>query len=100
MGKPVQVAHVSGGRGNKSGVSDAARQLGLDRDDVRRVVKVASLSREAQDAAHKVGLADNRTALLEAAKLPEKEQAAYLADEMTPRHGKDRGAWRNPAAMA
>ena len=52
-----QVAPVSlGGRGNKSGEREAARQLGLDRDDVRRAIKVASITPEAQQAAHEVGL--------------------------------------------
>ena len=54
--KVAQLAPVSlGGRGNKSGEREAARQLGLDRDDVRRAIKVASLSPEAQQAAHEVG---------------------------------------------
>lgn len=54
--KPAQVAQVSlGGRGNKGGESEAARQLGLDRDDVRRAIKVASITPEAQQAAHEVG---------------------------------------------
>ena len=53
-----------GGRGNKSGEREAARQLGLSRQDVQRALKVASLTPEAQQAAHDVGLADNRTALL------------------------------------
>ena len=43
--KPAQVAQVSlGGRGNKGGGSEAARQLGLDRDDVRRAIAVVALS--------------------------------------------------------
>lgn len=80
VGKPVsaQVAPKPQGGRPEGGVREASRQLGLDRDDVRRAVKVASLSPEAQEAAHKAGLADNRTALLEAAKLPTGEQAAYL----------------------
>ena len=42
--KVAQLAPVSlGGRGNKSGEREAARQLGLDRDDVRRAIKVASI---------------------------------------------------------
>ena len=41
----AQVGPVSlGGRGNKSGEREAARQLGLDRDDVRRAAKVASIT--------------------------------------------------------
>ena len=56
--KIVQVAQfskVGAGRGNKGGESETARQLGLDRYDVRRAIKVASLSPEAQQAAHEVG---------------------------------------------
>ena len=52
----AQLAQFSlGGRGNKGGESEAARQLGLDRDDVRRAIKVASITPEAQQAAHEVG---------------------------------------------
>ena len=44
-GKVAQLAPVSlGGRGNKSGEREAARQLGLDRDDVRRAIAVVALS--------------------------------------------------------
>ncbi len=79
--KVAQVAPVYlGGRGNKSGEREAARQLGLDRDDVRRAAKVASITPEAQQAAHEVGLADNRSALLEAASKPAEEQATYLRE--------------------
>lgn len=49
--KVGQVAQVSGGRGNKEGVSEASRQLGVERTDVRRALKVASLSPEAQEVA-------------------------------------------------
>lgn len=54
--KVAQVGPVSlGGRGNKSGVREAARQLGLSRQDVERAIAVASLSPEAQQTAHEVG---------------------------------------------
>ena len=76
----AQFSKVGAGRGNKGGESEAARQLGLDRDDVRRAIKVASITPEAQQAAHEVGLADNRSALLEAASKPAEEQAAYLRE--------------------
>ena len=39
----------------KRGEREAARQLGLDRDDVRRAAKEASITPEAQQAAHEVG---------------------------------------------
>lgn len=45
---PAQVGPISGGRGNKSGLNEAARQLGIERRDVQRSVRVASLSPEAQ----------------------------------------------------
>ena len=51
----AQVAQKPQGGRPKGGESEAARQLGLDRDDVRRAIKVASLSPEAQQAAHEVG---------------------------------------------
>ena len=36
----AQFSKVGAGRGNKGGESEVARQLGLDRDDVRRAFKV------------------------------------------------------------
>jgi len=61
----------------KRGIREAARQLPVSGDtekarehQIARSLKVASLSPEAQDAAREVGLDDNRTALLEAAKQP------------------------------
>ena len=51
----AQVApKVQNGR-PKGGEREAARQLGLDRDDVHRAIKVASITPEAQQAAHEVG---------------------------------------------
>lgn len=51
----MQVAQKPQGGRPKGGESETARQLGLDRYDVRRAAKVASLSPEAQQAAHEVG---------------------------------------------
>lgn len=50
------------------GIRATAKEFGLSESDVRRAVKVASLSDEAKQAAVEVGLDDNRSALLEAAK--------------------------------
>lgn len=55
-----------GGR-PEGGVNAAARELGVEKDDAYRAVKVASLSDEAKEAARETGLDDNRSALLEAA---------------------------------
>ena len=82
VGKEVsrQVAAKPQGGRPQGGIRDTARQLGLDERDVRRAIKVASITPEAQQAAHEVGLADNRSALLEAASKPAEEQAAYLRE--------------------
>ena len=56
-----------GGR-PESGVRAASRELGIDKDDAHRAVKVASLSDEAKEAAIDVGVDNNRSALLAAAK--------------------------------
>lgn len=61
----------------ESGTNAAARDLGIDRDDAHRAVKVASLSDEAKDAAREAGLDNNRSALLAAAK--EETPAAQVA---------------------
>lgn len=63
----------------RGGIREAARQLGLSRDDVRRAIKVASLSKEAQAAAVALGLDNNRTALLFAA---EKREPAEQVDAL------------------
>lgn len=56
-----------GGR-PKAGVRKAAEELGIDKDDAHRAVKVASLTDEAKETAKEIGLDDNRSALLKAAK--------------------------------
>jgi hypothetical protein len=50
------------------GVRKVARELDLDRKDVERAVKVASISPEAKQAARDAGLDNNRQALLAVAK--------------------------------
>lgn len=82
--KPVQSAQVSGGRGLEGGLSAASRDLGVERTDAIRAVKVASLSEEAKDAARETGLDDNRSALLEAASKPTiAEQVAAIHQRHT-----------------
>ena len=87
--KVGQVAQVYGGRGNKEGISEASRQLGLGHADVSRALKVASLSPEAQDVAREVGLDDNRSALLEARKqtTPDAQVEVLARQEMGSRTG-------------
>ncbi len=74
---PLKPGH---GQGAKGGIREAARQLGITRDDARRAAKVAGLTPEAKEAAVNTGLDNNQQALLEAAKLPKKKQAEYLRE--------------------
>lgn len=46
--KLTQAVSVSGGRGNKGGVANTSRNIGVSEPDARRAIKVASLSREAK----------------------------------------------------
>ena len=81
----AQVApKVQNGR-PKGGEREAARQLGLSQPDVHRAIKVASLSPEAQQAAHEVGLADNRSALLRAADEATPEDQIRVLKELSGR---------------
>jgi ParB-like chromosome segregation protein Spo0J len=76
-----QSAEKTRGRPPK-GTSTSARDLGIDEDDARRAVKVASLSAEAKKAAVDAGLDDNRTALLAAAKHTESsKQVTHILAE-------------------
>ena len=63
----------------ESGNKLVARELNIPEQTVRRAYQTASLSPEAQEAALDVGLDDNRSALLEAAKVNNpKAQAAII----------------------
>lgn len=67
--KPVQSAQVSkGGRGHDGGVSKATRDLGIERTDAIRSIKVASLTEEAKQVARETGLDDNQSILIKAKK--------------------------------
>jgi len=46
----------------KSGISAASRELGIQRVDASRAIKVASLTDDAKEAAREVGLDDNLSA--------------------------------------
>jgi N6-adenosine-specific RNA methylase IME4 len=48
----------------QGGSNAAVRELGIDRTEAQRSVKIASITPEAKDAAHEAGLDDNQAALL------------------------------------
>ncbi|KQT96068.1 hypothetical protein ASG60_20765 [Methylobacterium sp. Leaf469] len=79
--KPGQPAQVSrGGRGIKSGLSAATRELGIERTEARRATKIAGISAEAKDAARSAGLENNQAALLKVAAADEGRQIAVVHD--------------------
>lgn len=76
-----QLVHKPQGGRPEGGIAAAARELGIDRKDAERALKVASLSPEAKQAARDTGLDDNRSALLQAAKEDTAErQTAVIHD--------------------
>lgn len=64
----------------ESGVNKASREIGVSKDDAHRAVKVDSLTQEAKEAAREVGLDDNRSALLEAAREAPERQVDTLRE--------------------
>lgn len=62
------------------GINAAARELGIDKDDAHRAVKIDSLTDEAKAAARETGLDNNRSALLAVAGKPAASQAAAVHD--------------------
>ncbi len=70
------------GRGHRTegGNSKAARDLGLDRDQVRRAKQIASITPEAKAAAEKAGIDDNQSKLLAVAKEDPAKQVAKVIE--------------------
>lgn len=62
-----QVAQKPKGGRPEGGLSAATRELGIERTDARRAVKIDSLPEEAKEVAREVGLDRNQSALLKAA---------------------------------
>ena len=58
----------------ESGVSAAARELGIGKAEAHRAVKIARITPEAKEAAHEAGLDDNQSALLKVAAAPAQTQ--------------------------
>lgn len=69
----------TGGRPNK-GINAAVRELGIDRTEAQRAVKIAALTPEAKQAAVETGRDNNQTALLKAASAPKEEQERVIRE--------------------
>jgi hypothetical protein len=74
--EPAQIAQVSkGGRGKRGGLSDAARNFGIERRKLQRLLKIADITPEAKARAAELNVY-TETALLEIAGVPQAEQIA------------------------
>lgn len=78
--KGGQVAHPGGQQPHEAGVSKAAKDLGIDRRQARRSVKIASITDDAKAAAKAAGLDNNQSALLEVANADPGDQTAKVAE--------------------
>jgi ParB-like chromosome segregation protein Spo0J len=72
--KDAQLEQVSGGRGKRGGIANAARTLGIDRSALRRAAAIASIPPDACAAIKEAGLDDNQSALLSIAATPAEHQ--------------------------
>lgn len=86
-GKPAQVAPVLGGRGNKGGINEAARELGIERTEIQRAVKLANVSDEAWNEARKAGVAETQSVMLEVARAPIERQTEAVKEIVETREG-------------
>lgn len=62
------------GRGKKGGLRAATREIGVERTDAQRALKIGSISPEAKQDCRDAGLANNQSALLKIAGAPIEEQ--------------------------
>jgi ParB family chromosome partitioning protein len=98
--KAGQVAHPGGFQPKDQGISRAAKELGLTREDVRRSKAVAGISPEAKAAAKAGHLSDNQKALLDIAKQPTPEAQVKKVREKVARKQTTRHKRNAKAAMA
>jgi ParB-like chromosome segregation protein Spo0J len=80
--KVAQLEPPGGKQPKERGIRKAAKELGIDRADAQRAIKIANLAPKAKDEARALGLDDNQRALLGAARAPTKEaQIRALREE-------------------
>ena len=84
--KVAQVAPPGGRQPLEQGIRAAARELGIERTQAQRAQKVAGLDDETKEEAKALGLDNNQSALLKAARAPsQEEQIASLRDHAASR---------------
>ncbi|WP_192707102.1 hypothetical protein [Methylobacterium sp. OAE515] len=66
------------GRGREGGVRAATRELGIERTEARRALKIDGIAPAAKEAARAAGLENNQSALLKVAQAePERQAFAF-----------------------
>jgi ParB-like chromosome segregation protein Spo0J len=81
--KGAQLAHPGGKQQTDQGIKAASRELVLDRRDVQRAMRIASIAPEAKEIARDAGMADNQSKLLEIAREPTAKLQIEKAEELT-----------------
>jgi len=96
----AQLAPKPQGGRPEGGINAAARELGIERTEAQRAVKVAEkLSPEAKDEARSLGLDDNQSALLKAAAEPTPEAQKQKLQEHAAKPRKARTPKAEPPAV-
>jgi ParB family transcriptional regulator, chromosome partitioning protein len=93
---PIESKREDGrGHRHESGINKAARELNIEQTAAKRAVKIDSLVPEAKEAARELGLDDNQSALLEAAKGATAEEQVEVLKQ---RNERRKTAQKAPAA--
>ncbi len=98
--KVTQVARPGGKQPHDKGIGRAADQLGLNRDEVRRLLQIANISPKAQSLAIKLGLDHNQSALIEISEQPTANKQIAKAREIAQRKAEAPSKKRNAAAKS
>lgn len=76
----AQVAPKPQGGRPESGIRAAARELGIERTDAQRSIKIDSITPEAKEAAREAGIDKNQSKLLAVAGRPPEQQVAGIVE--------------------
>ncbi len=98
--KAGQLAQPGGEQPHDKGISGAARELNITREEVRRAAKIAGISSKAKEKARQAGLADNQFALMRIAKEPTPEAQVAQVEEIAARRAVPRSNSRKPGITA
>ena len=80
----AQLAPPGGRQPHSKGIKAAVSELGIDRTQAQRAVKIASITPEAKVAARDAGIDNNQSALLKVAAVAPEQQAEYVRQYVSP----------------